>query len=173
MTIQIIHNDELAEVLEVNGQHKLDLKLDTSGNVQLSKSAAGLKADVTIPETDLSPVTGRLDTLEAAKTQHAEKIAALESRQDIKLTGAEVTEENNLKLTLEGGAVVETSLAKFVDAPKSAADYWTEIKALPSFGQDIHDAIIELVKASVKEALKGDEVQNLAGETKGYLISAN
>ena len=57
-------------------------------------------------------------------------------------------------------SVIEADLAKFVDAPKSADDYWTEIKALATFGTD------------VKEAVKGEVVQDLAGNTKGYLVSA-
>ena len=91
---------------------------------------------------------------------------------DVKLKGAELTEDNKLKLTLSDDSVIEADLAKFVDAPKSAADYWTEIKALPDF----KDTVVELLKspeakAALLETLKGEEVQNLAGDTKGYLLA--
>lgn len=88
------------------------------------------------------------------------KVQALESREDIKLEGAFLNEDTNeLELTLVGGTVIKTSLAKFVDAPKSAAEYLTEMKALPEF------------KAALVELLKGEEVQDFAGETKGFLIT--
>ena len=90
----------------------------------------------------------------------------------MKLKGAELTEDNKLKLTLSDDSVIEADLAKFVDAPKSATEYWTEIKALPDF----KTTVVELLKspeakAALLEVLKGDEVQNLSGETKGYLLA--
>lgn len=179
MTIQIIHNNELAEVLEVNSQNKLDLKVSTAGNVTLTKTAAGLQADVTIPEVeafDPSELNQKIQELETAKAAAEAKVQALEAkvqqleaREDIKLTGASLDENTNeLTLTLEGGQEIRTSLAKFVDAPKSAEAYWDEIKAIAGVDQEIAD----MVKDLVKQALKGEEVQNLAGQTKGYLLSA-
>lgn len=92
---------------------------------------------------------------------------------DVKLQGAEITEDNKLKLTLSNGDIVEADLAKFVDAPKSASEYFTEIKALPEFKA----AVLEFLKsaegkAAMLEVLKGEEVQDFAGNSKGYLLPA-
>ncbi|MGX2956424.1 hypothetical protein ACWIYZ_04950 [Ursidibacter arcticus] len=167
--ISVLHNDELAEVLEVNGAKKLDLKIDNSGNVQFEKSATGLKGTVQLPETfDPATLNQKIAELEQAKAaaeakvQELEtKVQQLEAREDIKLSGAELDDATNeLKLTLVDGQEIKTSLAKFVDAPKSAQEYWNEIKALPTF------------KADLVALIKGEEVQNFAGQTKGFLISA-
>ncbi len=111
-------------------QGKLTVQIDPASNAALTASDAGLKLE--LPASTV----------------------------DVKLQGAEITAENKLKLTLSDNSVIEADLAKFVDAPKSADDYWTEIKALATFGTD------------VKEAVKGEAVQDLAGNTKGYLVSA-
>lgn len=101
-----------------------------------------------------------LNTEKAKVTTLEGKVQALESREDIKLQGAVLNEDTNeLELTLVGGQVIKTSLAKFVDAPKSASQYLTEMKSLPEF------------KAALVELLKGEEVQDFAGVTKGFLIT--
>lgn len=41
---------------------------------------------------------------------------------------------------------------------KTAQEYWDEIRSLPTF------------KADLLDLLKGEDVQDLNGETKGYLL---
>lgn len=126
---------------EKNGTQDTEIEQLKAKNAELEQALNSEKAKVT--------------TLEG-------KVQALESREDIKLEGAVLNElTNELELTLVGGAVIKTSLAKFVDAPKSASEYLTEMKALPEF------------KAALVELLKGEEVQDFAGTTKGFLIKSD
>lgn len=185
--MQILHNYEYGKTLEYVDA-KLEVKPDNSGNVQLTRTEAGLKAEVVLPpEFDPSTLETKIQEAKDAATaaqatatgadtkattagekntaQDAEiealkqKVATLESREDIKLAGASLDDATNeLKLTLSDGFEIKAPLAKFVDAPKTAEQYWTEIKALPTF------------KADLLAVLKGEVVQDFAGVTKGYLL---
>lgn len=160
---QVVHNGEWSNVFELD-DNKLDLKIDTSGNVELTKSPAGLKASVAFPAIPDVPVALKSITVEGnvlklTNTKDEVKDVELPPHTvDVKLQGAEVTADNKLKLTLSDGSEVEADLAKFVDAPKTAQEYWDEIKQLPTFKEDL------------MKVLKGEALQNLAGETFGYLL---
>lgn len=154
---------------------RLEVKPDNSGNVQFTRTENGLKGEVTLPAetvaiTKVEIVDNKVKVTKSDET--TEELPLPAQAVDVKLKGAELTEDNKLKLTLSDDSVIEADLAKFVDAPKAATEYWTEIKALPDF----KDTVIELLKspeakAALLEVLKGEEVQNLAGDTKGYLLA--
>ena len=154
---------------------RLEVKPDNSGNVKFTRTDDGLKGEVTLPAetvaiTKVEIVDNKIKVTKSDET--TEELPLPAQAVDVKLKGAELTEDNKLKLTLSDDSVIEADLAKFVDAPKSATEYWTEIKVLPDF----KDTVIELLKspeakAALLEMLKGEEVQNLAGDTKGYLLA--
>lgn len=154
---------------------RLEVKPDNSGNVKFTRTDDGLKGEVTLPteKTVIKTIAIENGKLKVTNTDGLDELIELPAQAvDVKLKGAELTEDNKLKLTLSDDSVIEADLAKFVDAPKSATEYWTEIKALPDF----KDTVIELLKspeakAALLEVLKGEEVQNLAGDTKGYLLA--
>lgn len=148
MVMKVLHRNEVGKFLEVGADGKLN-------GMNAFKSAVVQGTSIVFTLLDDSQVT----------------LALPSQSVDVKLKGAELTEDNKLKLTLSDDSVVEADLAKFVDAPKSAAEYFTEIKALPDF----KTTIVELLKspeakAALLEVLKGEEVQDFAGATKGYLL---
>lgn len=148
MIMKVLHRNEVGKFLEVGPDGKLN-------GMNAFKSAVVQGTNIVFTLLDDTTVT----------------LALPSQSVDVKLKGAELTEDNKLKLTLSDDSVVEADLAKFVDAPKSASEYFTEIKALPDF----KTAIVELLKsteakAALLEVLKGEEVQDFAGATKGYLL---
>ena len=172
--IQFFEKPEVGKTTEVVDD-RLEVKPDNSGNVKFTRTDDGLKGEVTLPteKTVVKSIAVVGDKLKVTDTDGFEELVALPAQAvDVKLQGAELTEDNKLKLTLSNGDILEADLAKFVDAPKAATEYWTEIKALPDF----KDTVIELLKspeakAALLEMLKGEEIQNLAGDTKGYLLA--
>lgn len=172
--IQLMHKNEVGKTTEVV-DNVLEVKINNEGNVQFERTETGLKGQVTLPAasvaiTKVEIVDGKIKVTKSDET--TEELPLPAQAVDVKLQGAELTEDNKLKLTLSNGDILEADLAKFVDAPKAAADYWTEIKALPDF----KTTVVELLKspeakAALLEVLRGDEVQNLNGETKGYLLA--
>lgn len=172
--IQFMEKPEVGQTTEVVN-NVLEVKINNEGNVQFERTKTGLKGQVTLPEakvviTKVEIVDNKVKVTKSDDT--TEELPLPAQAVDVKLQSAELTEDNKLKLTLSNGDILEADLAKFVDAPKSAAEYWTEIKALPDF----KTTVIELLKspeakAVLIEMLKGEEVQNLAGDTKGYLLA--
>ena len=172
--IQLMHKNEVGKTTEVVDGH-VEVKINNEGNVKFERTETGLKGEVALPAavvaiTKVEIVDGKVKVTKSDDTTDELPLPA--QAVDVKLQGAELTEDNKLKLTLSNGDILEADLAKFVDAPKAATEYWTEIKALPDF----KDTVIELLKspeakAALLEVLKGDEVQNLSGETKGYLLA--
>lgn len=172
--IQFMEKPEVGQTTEVVN-NVLEVKINNEGNVQFERTETGLKGQVTLPAavvaiTKVEIVDGKVKVTKSDDT--TEELPLPAQAVDVKLQGAELTEDNKLKLTLSNGDILEADLAKFVDAPKAAADYWTEIKALPGF----KTTVVELLKspeakAALLEVLKGEEVQNLAGDTKGYLLA--
>ena len=172
--IQVAHKNEVGKTIEV-ADNVLEVKINNEGNVQFERTETGLKGQVTLPAasvaiTKVEIVDGKIKVTKSDET--TEELALPVQAVDVKLHGAELTEDNKLKLTLSNGDILEANLAKFVDAPKSAEDYWAEIKKL----SDFKTTVIELLKSSeaktaLLEALKGEEVQNINGETKGYLLT--
>ena len=172
--IQLMHKNEVGKTTEVVDGH-VEIKINNEGNVKFERTETGLKGEVALPEakvviTKVEIVDNKVKVTKSDET--TEELPLPAQAVDVKLQGAELTEDNKLKLTLSNGDILEADLAKFVDAPKAATEYWTEIKALPDFKA----TFIELLKspeakAALLEMLKGDEVQNLSGETKGYLLA--
>lgn len=157
---QVVFKEDIGTGLGVV-QGKLAVRIDPASNAALTASDAGLKLELPTAVKSITAVAIEGNKVKVTDSEGVEKELELPaSTVDVKLQGAEITAENKLKLTLSDNSVIEADLAKFVDAPKSADDYWTEIKALATFGTD------------VKEAVKGEVVQDLAGNTKGYLVSA-
>lgn len=172
--IQFLEKPEMGQTTEVVN-NVLEVKINNTGNVQFERTEDGLKGEVTLPAekvaiTKVEIVDGKIKVTKSDET--TEELPLPAQAVDVKLQSAELTEDNKLKLTLSNGDILEADLAKFVDAPKSATEYWTEIKALPDF----KTTVVELLKspeakAALLEVLKGEEVQNLAGDTKGYLLA--
>lgn len=172
--IQFMEKPEVGQTTEVVN-NVLEVKINNEGNVKFERTETGLKGEVALPEakvviTKVEIVDNKVKVTKSDET--TEELPLPAQAVDVKLKGAELTEDNKLKLTLSDDSVIEADLAKFVDAPKSATEYWTEIKALPDF----KTTVVELLKspeakAALLEVLKGEEVQNLAGDTKGYLLA--
>ena len=172
--IQLMHKNEVGKTTEVVDGN-VEVKINNEGNVKFERTETGLKGEVALPEakvviTKVEIVDNKVKVTKSDDT--TEELPLPAQAIDVKLQNAELTEDNKLKLTLSDDSVIEADLAKFVDAPKSATEYWTEIKALPDF----KTTVVELLKspeakAALLEVLKGDEVQNLSGETKGYLLA--
>jgi hypothetical protein len=157
---QVVFKEDIGTGLGVV-QGKLAVKIDPASNAALTASDAGLKLDLPATTKSITAVAIEGNKVKVTDSEGVEKELELPATTvDVKLQGAEITAENKLKLTLSDNSVIEADLAKFVDAPKSAEDYWTEIKALPTFGDD------------TKAVVKGEVVQDLAGNIKGYLVSA-
>lgn len=157
---QVVFKEDIGTGLVV-AQGKLAVQIDPASSAALTASDAGLKLELPAAVKSITAVAIEGNKVKVTDSEGVEKELELPaSTVDVKLQGAEITPDNKLKLTLSDNSVIEADLAKFVDAPKSAEDYWTEIKALADFGTD------------VKEAVKGEVVQDLAGNTKGYLVSA-
>ena len=172
--IQLMHKNEVGKTTEVVDGH-VEVKINNEGNVKFERTEAGLKGEVALPAavvaiTKVEIVDNKVKVTKSDET--TEELPLPAQAVDVKLKGAELTEDNKLKLTLSDDSVIEADLAKFVDAPKSATEYWTEIKALPDFKSTVIDLLKSPeAKAALLEMLKGDEVQNLSGETKGYLLA--
>lgn len=172
--IQFMEKPEVGQTTEVVN-NVLEVKINNEGNVKFERTETGLKGEVALPEakvviTKVEIVDNKVKVTKSDDT--TEELPLPAQAIDVKLQNAELTEDNKLKLTLSNGDILEADLAKFVDAPKSATEYWTEIKALPDF----KTTVVELLKspeakAALLEVLKGEEVQNLAGDTKGYLLA--
>lgn len=157
---QVVFKEDIGTGLVV-AQGKLAVQIDPASSAALTASDAGLKLELPAAVKSITAVAIEGNKVKVTDSEGVEKELELPaSTVDVKLQGAEITPDNKLKLTLSDNSVIEADLAKFVDAPKSAEDYWTEIKALADFG------------TNVKEAVKGEVVQDLAGNTKGYLVSA-
>lgn len=179
--IKLVHTTDLGSSLEVANNNAVEVKISPlKGNVTLERTLTGLRADVELPEfkksvTDASIEDGKLKLTFSDKTET--ELALPATAIDVKLDKAELTEDNKLKLTLSNGDIIETDLAKFVDAPKSAQEYFDEIIALTNFKSSLITALtqdtdfVEAVKDKMIEALKGVEIQDTNGNSKGYLIT--
>ena len=155
--MQILHKYEYGKTLDYVDA-KLEVKHDNSGNVQFTRTEAGLKADVPKSIQSIAVDGNQIVITNTANEETRVNLPA--PTVDVKLQGAQLMPDNKLKLTLSDGSEIETDLAKLVDAPKSAQEYWDEIKALPTF------------KADLLAVLKGEVVQDFAGDTKGFLLAS-
>ena len=179
--ISILHKEEIGLGLQAQSDNKLGIKTDNSGNIQFEVSEAGLKGNVELPQAfDPSTLQQQIAALEQAK-QAAEakanelqealnqekakvttlegKVTALENREDLHASGLRLDDATNeVVLTVEGGQELRVGLGKFMNVIPTSQAVWDEIKALPAF------------KADLLAVLKGEEVQDFAGETKGFLL---
>lgn len=153
MANKVVFIDEIMNGLEVTAGNKLAVKAGRNVTVY----AGGVHVDFPAP-TDLGPVENRLTNVEAKDVEQDGRIQALEQRNDIKLQNA-VVEDTTLKLTTSDNVEIEVDLAKFLNVVPSAQDIYAEIK--------------QQIITDVKAAIKGEVIQNLAGDTKGYLINAD
>lgn len=179
--ITILHKEEIGLGLQAQSDNKLGIKTDNSGNVQFEVSDAGLKGNVSLPEPfNPSTLETKIQSLEQAK-QAAEakateldtalkaekakvqvlegKVTALENREDLHASGLRLDDATNeVVLTVEGGSELRVGLGKFLNVIPTSQAVWDEIKALPTF------------KADLLAVLKGEEVQDFGGNTKGFLL---
>lgn len=177
--IKVVHVADLGNTLEVTGDGHVEVKPSEEGNVKLENTAGGLKASIELPESKKS-VTGvsiEENKLKLTFSDETETEVALPATAvDVKLDKAELTEDNKLKLTLSNSDIIETDLAKFVDAPKSAQEYLDEMVALTTFKPKLIEVLsadtdfVEAIKDKIIEAIKGEEIQNAGGTSYGYLI---
>lgn len=183
MAIKILNENNLGLGLEKDSNtKKLQVKIKEGSALRLD--ALGL--DVVIPQVQIPEVPVAIAKIEIEGNnikvtdtkENTLNVALPAQTVDVKLQGAEVTADNKLKLTLSSGDIVEADLSKFVDAPKTAQEYWTEQKALSTFAKDIADAVATnaeakavLVKALLKEIV-GVEVQDFEDNSVGYLLKA-
>ena len=168
--ISVLHKEEVGLGLQVQSHidNKLGIKADNTGNVQFEVSAYGLKGNVEFPKAfDPSTLQQQIQALEQDK-QAAEakvttlegKVTALENRKDLHASGLHLDNATNeVVLTVEGGSELRVGLGKFLNVIPTSQAVWDEIKALPTF------------KADLLAVLKGEEVQDFTGYTKGFLIT--
>ena len=167
--ISVFHKEEVGLGLQVQSDKKLGIKEDNTGNVQFEVSEYGLKGNVEFPKAfDPSTLQQQIQALEQDK-QAAEakvttlegKVTALENRKDLHASGLHLDDATNeVVLTVEGGSELRVGLGKFLNVIPTSQAVWDEIKALPTF------------KADLLAVLKGEEVQDFAGATKGFLLSS-
>ena len=170
--ISILHKNEIGLGLQAHyadsyTRIKLGVKPDNSGNVQFELSDAGLKGNVELPQAfDPSALQQQITELEQAK-QAAEtkaqvledKVTALENRKDLHASNLTLDDATNeVVLTVDGGSELRVALGKFLNVIPTSQAVWDEIKALPTF------------KADLLAVLKGEEVQDFTGYTKGFLL---
>ena len=165
--ISVFHKEEVGLGLQVQSDNKLGIKEDNTGNVQFEVSAYGLKGNVEFPKAfDPSTLQQQIQALEQDK-QAAEakvttlegKVTALENRKDLHASGLHLDNATNeVVLTVEGGSELRVGLGKFLNVIPTSQAVWDEIKALPTF------------KADLLDVLKGEEVRDFAGYTKGFLL---
>ena len=180
--ISVFHKEEVGLGLQVQSDKKLGIKADNAGNVKFEVSGAGLKGNVELPQAfDPSTLQQQIQALEQAK-QAAEakanelqealnqekvkvttlegKVTALENREDLHASGLRLDDATNeVVLTVEGGSELRVGLGKFLNVIPTSQAVWDEIKALPTF------------KADLLDVLKGEEVRDFAGYTKGFLLT--
>ena len=180
--VSILHKNEIGLGLQVQPfDHKLGVKPDNSGNIQFEVSEAGLRGNIELPqafdpstlqqqiaaleqakqaaETKANELQNALDT-EKAKVEVLEnKVTALENREDLHASNLSLDDATNeVVLTINNDSELRVGLGKFLNIIPTSQAVWDEIKALPSF------------KADLLAILKGEEVQDFSGHTKGFLL---
>lgn len=161
MAYNILNSNNLGHGLTQGADKKLTIKIKPGSSLLLDP--AGL--DVTIPPpvvpvTSVKTIEVEGNRLKVTNTEDVETYLDLPAQTiDVRLQGAKITEDNELQLELTNGDVVKTSLAKFIDAPKTAQAYWDEIKALPGF------------KDSLLALIKGEAMLDFEDKPMGYLLA--
>lgn len=180
--IKILHSTELGHGLEQGADNKIKVKLKAGSALTLDDAGLG----VTLPEFPEVPTAikgieyvAATHKLKVTDTKNAETEIELPAPTvDVRVNNLALNEQDELVASLSDGGQVKVSLAKFVDQAKAASAYWNEIKALPSFASDVATALkgdataaTEIAK-KVLELLKGEEVQDFSGNSKGFLLKA-
>ena len=180
--IKILHSTELGHGLEQGADSKIKIKLKEGTALTLDDAGLG----VNIPAFPEVPTAIKSITYEAAThklkltdTKDATSEVELPAPTvDVKVTNLVLNEQDELVASLSDGGNVKVSLAKFVDQAKAASAYWDEIKALPTFASDAatqiagDEAAAKKIATKVLELLKGEEVQDFSGNSKGFLLKA-
>ena len=179
--ISILHKDEIGLGLQAQANNKFGVKPDNSGNVQFELSDAGLKGNVELPQAfdpsalqqqiaalaqDKQAAETKADELQAALNQEQAKVqvlewkvTALENRKDLHASNLILDDvTNEVVLTVDGGSELRVDLGKFFNVIPTSQAVWDEIRGLPTF------------KADLLAVLKGEEVQDFGGNTKGFLL---
>ena len=180
--VSILHKNEIGLGLQVQPfDHKLGVKPDNSGNIQFEVSEAGLRGNIELPqafdpstlqqqiaaleqakqaaETKANELQNALDTEKAKVVVLENKVTALENREDLHASNLSLDDATNeVVLTINNDAELRVGLGKFLNVIPTSQAVWDEIKALPSF------------KADLLAILKGEEVQDFSGHTKGFLL---
>lgn len=161
MAYNILHSNNLGNGLTQGVDKKLTIKIKPGSALTLDP--AGL--DVTIPPpvvpvVSVQSIVVEGNRLKVTDTENHETYLDLPAQTvDVRLQGAKITEDNELELELSNGQIVKASLAKFIDAPKTAQQYWDEIKALPTF------------KDSLLALIKGEALLDFEDKPMGYLLA--
>lgn len=163
MAIKILHDYEKGTSLQYIN-NKMEVRPDNSGNVQLSVTENGLRGDVVLPapfdpaalQQEIDTLKQKAQTLEQELAAEKAKVEALESREDIHVTNAEIVNDTELKITISGAQPITVNLAKFLNVVPTPSQVYAEIKA-------------EILR-DVKDEIKGEVMQDFAGNTSGYLI---
>lgn len=166
MAIQVLHNYETGNGLEISQEHKIQIKPDNSGNVQFEVSTNGLKGNVSLPEPfNPSTLETKIQSLEQAKEQTNAEITQIKQELatkpsvDIKLSGL-TFENTKLKGTLSDGSFVETEFTSEI-----------VVTAIENASDEQKERIVAALKPKLLEALKGEEIQDFAGNQKGFLLA--
>lgn len=139
---------------------------------QAKTTADGAQAQATLAnekngsqDTEIEQLKAKNQELEQALNAEKAKVAtlegkvqALETREDIHVTNAEVVEDTKLKLNIQGSEAVTVDLAKFLNVVPTAQEVYEQIKA-------------DILR-DVKAELQGEEIQDFSGSRKGYLLKA-
>lgn len=180
--IKILHSTELGHGLEQGTDNKIKVKLKAGSALTLDDAGLG----VNIPAFPEVPTAIKSITYEAATHKlkltdtkdAASEVELPAPTVDVKVTNLVLNEQDELVASLSDGGNVKVSLAKFVDQAKAASAYWDEIKALPTFASDAatqiagDEAAAKKIATKVLELLKGEEVQDFSGNSKGCLLKA-
>lgn len=181
--IKILHSTELGHGLEQGAGSKIKIKLKEGTALTLDDAGLG----VNIPAFPEVPTALKAVEYEAAthKLKFTDTKSAVTEVElptptvDVKVTNLALNEQDELVASLSDGGQVKVSLAKFVDQAKAASTYWDEIKALPNFASDVATAVKDNATAAqeiakkVLELIKGEEVQDFSGNSKGFLLKAS
>lgn len=180
--IKILHSTELGHGLEQGADNKIKVKLKAGSALTLDDAGLG----VTLPEFPEVPTAIKSIIYEAAThklkltdTKDATTEVELPAPTvDVKVNNLTLNEQDELVASLSDGGTVKVSLAKFVDQAKAASAYWDEIKELANFATDAatkiaaDDTAAKKIATKVLELLKGEEVQDFSGNSKGFLLKA-
>ena len=142
----------------INDNGELEVKFSSDPST-LQQQIAALEQAKQAAEAKDNALQEALKQEEAKVTILEGKVTALENRKDLHASGLRLDDATNeVVLTVEGGQELRVGLGKFMNVIPTSQAVWNEIKVLPAF------------KADLLAVLKGEEVKDFAGETKGFLL---